>query len=84
VTPRAASDGHHSAIRALVTTRNSLVRSRTAQINGLKAAVMAAPETLIAELEGLSTVTLVKRCARLRPSPAAGPCWASPVTVEGF
>ena len=73
VTPRASQDGSHGAIRALTSARSGLVRSRTALINGLKATLMAGPETLIASLDDCSTPKLIKRCVRLRPDPNAGP-----------
>lgn len=74
VSPRDSGDGAQGAIRALVTSRKILVRSRTGLINALKSMVMTAPESLIAELAGLHTPALIKRCAGLRPSPKAGPC----------
>ena len=74
VSPRASGDGAQGAIRALVSSRKGMVRSRTALINALKAIIMTAPEPLIAELAGLHTPALIKRCAGLRPAPKAGPC----------
>jgi transposase len=57
------------AIRVLFNTRTSAVGDRTAALNQLQSMLVTAPETLRAQLRGLSTVKLVTTAAKLRPGP---------------
>lgn len=71
--PRPGPDGAHRSLRMTLAARQSLVRQRTALINTLKAIMMAGPETLITDLDGLTWQTLVKRCTKLRPTTNPSP-----------
>jgi len=61
-----AHDGAREAIRVHVVTRAAAVRARTGAINELKAMIVAADESLRAQLRGLRTGDQVARCLRLR------------------
>jgi transposase len=69
--PRAG--GAREALRALVTTREGAVATRRAALNQLRALIVIAPESLRAELRGLTRAKLLARCARLRPERHADP-----------
>ena len=59
-------------IRTLRTARRSAVKARAQAANQLKALLVTAPEGLKSELRRLSTVRLVARSSRLRPSTNLG------------
>jgi hypothetical protein len=64
-----AHQGFREALRVHAVARETAVRARTAAINELKAFVVTADDTLRAELRGLRTPGLVKRCCGFRHSP---------------
>ena len=64
-----AHRGFREALRVHMVARDTAVQARTAAINELKAFVVTADDTLRAELRGLRTAGLVKRCAGFRHSP---------------
>ena len=66
-----AHNGDVEAIRFLHNTRRSAVKSRAEAITGLKSAVVNAPETIREQLRPLTSTTLVKACALLRPGTVA-------------
>lgn len=59
-------EGEVEALRALRTTRQMLVKHRTASINQLRALLVSAPEQLRVKLAGLSRKDLVRACSTLR------------------
>lgn len=63
-------------IRALRVARQTAIKARTQASNAMKALVVTAPDDLRESLRELSTIELVRTCARLRPgelvSPTAG------------
>jgi transposase len=61
-----AHDGAREAIRVHAVTRAAAVRARTGAINELKALIVAADESLRAQLRGLRTAEQVERCSRFR------------------
>ncbi|MFB7950564.1 IS110 family transposase [Kitasatospora phosalacinea] len=61
-------DGIVEAIRTLRVVRRSAVKSRTQAINQARQLLVTAPETLRAQLRGLSTTALARACAGLRPN----------------
>ena len=63
-----AHRGFREALRVHAVARDTAVQARTAAINELKAFVVTADDTLRAELRGLRTPALVKRCAGFRHS----------------
>jgi len=66
-TPR-RHDGFREALRVHTVARDTAVQARTAAINELKAFVVTADDTLRAELRGLGTPALIKRCSGFRHS----------------
>jgi transposase len=67
------SDGHVEAIRILRLTRNSAVNAKVKAINQLKAVIVGADPLLRESLSGLGPNTLIRRCAELDETTAAGP-----------
>ncbi len=68
--PRAR--GAREALRTLLSTRDGALKDRTRATNKLKALVLSAPVALRDDLAGLSTIGLVKACAKMRPGTAIG------------
>jgi transposase len=66
-TPR-THHGFREALRVHTVARDTAVQARTAAINELKAFVVTADDTLRAELRGLRTPALIKRCSGFRHS----------------
>lgn len=56
-------------LRTLKVARDSAVRARTQASNQLNSLVVTAPDHLRSSLRSLSTIELVRRCARMRPGP---------------
>lgn len=71
------SDDHVEVIRMLKLTRDSAVKAQTQAVNQLKAVLVTAPEQLRESLAGLGLVTLLDRCAALRPGPLDTPLSAA-------
>lgn len=61
--------GQREALRVLVSTRASAVVARTRAINHLKALIISAPESLRAELRGMTSDNQITYSAALRPRP---------------
>lgn len=61
-------DGIVEAIRTLRVVRRSAVKSRTQALNQARHLLVTAPESLRAQLRGLSAAALAAACARLRPA----------------
>lgn len=61
--------GPVEAIRALRVARRGAVKARTAALNQAHGLVFSAPEQLRAELTGLSTTALIRRCGGFRIAP---------------
>ena len=75
-TPKAGDD-QVEVIRMLKLTRDSAVKARTQTINQLKAVLVTAPAELRESLTGLGPVTLLERCAGLRPGQPTTPLTAA-------
>jgi transposase len=75
-TPKSA-DGMVEAIRLLRVARRGAVKGRTQTALLIRDIVSTAPETLRAELTGLTTPKLAARTARLRPGPTMTPLAAA-------
>jgi transposase len=60
-------DGPVETLRALLVTKRSAGRARTATINQLRALICTAPDNLRARLAGLSTRAVITQAAALRP-----------------
>ena len=72
-----AGTGLVEAIRALHVVRRSAVKARTQTANQIRDLIVTAPDTLRAQLRGLSTTQRVKCCARLRPGELTDPTAAA-------
>jgi len=62
--------GTVEAIRVTRSVRASAVKAKTAAMNELRAHIVTAPAALRDELETLTSMALIKRCAGFRPGPA--------------
>jgi transposase len=59
--------GSVEAVRVLRVARRGAVKARTQAMNQLRALIVTAPEELMERLGALTTMVLVRECARLRP-----------------
>jgi transposase len=75
-TPRTA-DGQVEMIRQIKIAKDTAVKSRTQAIVTLKTLIITAPPDLREELDGLSKMALIERCAGLRPGPMTTPLAAA-------
>ncbi len=71
------NDDQVEVIRILKLTRDSAVKAQTQAVNQLKAVLVTAPEQLRESLAGLGLVTLLERCAGLRPGELTTPLAAA-------
>jgi len=77
-----AGNGAVEMIRSLRIARSTAIKARTQASNALKALVVTAPEELRASLRGLSTIKLVRACARLRPGQLDDPLSATKMALR--
>ncbi|MGV9386474.1 IS110 family transposase [Nonomuraea sp. NPDC003707] len=77
-----AGDGQVEQMRIYKVAKDSAVKSRTQAINQLKMLLVNAEPWLRAPLTGLTSVTLVARCAELRPEDHSGTVAASMHTLR--
>lgn len=75
-TPR-DGDNQVEVIRLLKMTRDSAVKAQTQAVNQLKAVLVTAPEELRESLADMGLVTLLNRCAGLRPGEICTPLAAA-------
>ena len=75
-TPKAA-DGQIEMLRQIKIAKDTAVKARTAAMVTLKTLVITAPPELREQLEGLSRMALIERCAALRPGPVTTPLAAA-------
>jgi transposase len=66
-------DDRVEMIRILKLTRDSAVKSQTQAVNQVKAVLVTAPPELREALHGLPRISLLERCAALRPSELSTP-----------
>lgn len=62
--------GEREAVRVLLATRESAVRSKTKAIALLKSLLLSAPQSLRQELRNATTTQQLARCAKLRTNPS--------------
>ncbi|MEV2224995.1 IS110 family transposase [Nocardia vinacea] len=77
-TPKAADT---LALRALLSTRRSAVKARTAAINQIKALLVTAPDTIREKYRRATTSVLITTLARCRPATAGDPVAATVLTA---
>jgi len=70
-------DDRVEMIRILKLARDSAVKSQTQAVNQVKAVLVTAPPELREALQGLTRLTLVTRCAALRPGELTTPLAAA-------
>jgi transposase len=75
-TPKTA-DGVMEMLRQVKVAKDTAVKARTSAIITLKALVVNAPPELREQLQGLPRMTLIERCASLRPGPVDSPAAAT-------
>jgi transposase len=61
------ADGNVEMIRFIKVAKDVAVKARTSAMISLKAAIVNAPPELREQLDGLSKMVLIRRCAALRP-----------------
>jgi transposase len=71
-TPKSA-EGTVEMIRHLKIARDGAVKARTQAMVTLKALIVTIPDELRQQLQGLPKMTLIERCAGLRPGPVTSP-----------
>lgn len=83
--PPKAGDAAVEMVRALRVARSTAIKARTQASNAIKALVVTAPEALRESLRGLSTIPLVRTCARLRPgADLTGPTSATKAALRSL
>lgn len=80
-TPKSGDD-QVEVIRILKLTRDSAVKAQTQAVNQLKAVLVTAPCELRESLTGLGQVTLLERCAALRPGEPTTPLSAAKYSLR--
>ncbi len=80
--PPKAGDASVEMIRVLRVARSTAIKARTQASNAMKALIVTAPEELRESLRGLSTIKLVRTCARLRPGELTGPTAATKTALR--
>jgi len=79
-----AADATVEMIRALRVARQTAIKARTQASNAMKALVVTAPDDLRECLRELSTIALVRTCARLRPGKLVDPTTATKVALRSL
>src|ERR1035437_8571861 len=79
-----AADATVEMIRALRVARQTAIKARTQAGNAMKALVVTAPDDLRECLRELSTIALVRTCARLRPGKLVDPTTATKVALRSL
>jgi transposase len=72
---------HTTALRALLSTRRSAVKARTAAINQIKALLVSAPDVVREKYRSIGTSALVTTLSRCRPETATDPIAVSVLTA---
>ncbi|WP_406011804.1 hypothetical protein OG520_01005 [Streptomyces sp. NBC_00984] len=68
-----SAEGSMEMIRHLKVARDGAVKARTQAMVPLKALIVTVPDELRQQLQGLSKMALIERCAGLRPGPVTSP-----------
>jgi transposase len=79
-----AADATVEMIRALRVARQTAIKARTQAGNAMKALVVTAPDDLCEGLRELSTIGLVRTCARFRPGKFVDPTTATKVALRSL
>lgn len=79
-----AGDSTVEMVRALRVARSTAIKARTQAANAMKALVVTAPDQLREPLRDLSTIELVRTCARSRPGELSGPTAATKAALRSL
>jgi transposase len=79
-----AADGEVGMIRQVKIAKDTAVKARTQAMVTLKTLVVTAPSELREQLEGLSKMALIERCAGLRPGMMTTPLAATKQALRGL
>jgi transposase len=79
-----SADGIVEMIRTIKVAKDVAVKARTAAMISLKAAIVNMPPQLREQLDGLSKMTLIRRCAALRPGQVVDLVAASKHTLRAI
>lgn len=82
-TPKTA-DGQIEMLRQIKIAKDTAVKARTQAMVTLKTLIVTAPSDLREELQGLPKMTLIERCAGLRPGPVTTPLAATKHSLRGL
>jgi hypothetical protein len=82
-TPKSA-DGLVEMIRQIKVAKDTAVKARTSALICLKTIIVTAPPQLREELQPLSKMALLDRCAGLRPGPVTSPLAAAKHTLRAM
>jgi transposase len=82
--PPKAGDAEVEMIRVLRVARATAMKARIQASNAMKALVVTAPDDLREQLRGLSTIKLVRACARLRPGDLVNPTVATKTALRSL
>jgi transposase len=82
-TPKAA-DGQIEMLRQIKIAKDTAVKARTQAMITLKTLVITAPPELREQLDGLPKMTLIERCAGLRPGQMTTPLAATKHVLRGL
>ncbi|MFI1336134.1 transposase [Streptomyces sp. NPDC020845] len=71
-------------IRHLKIARDGAVKARTQAMVTLKALIVTVPDELRQQLQGLPKMTLIERCAGLRPGPVTSPAASAKHSIRAM
>ncbi len=79
-----AAEGEIEMLRQIKIAKDTAVKARTQAMVTLKTLTVTAPPILREELDGLSKMALIERCAGLRPGPLTTPLAATKHCLRGL
>ncbi|MFI6985506.1 IS110 family transposase [Embleya sp. NPDC050154] len=82
-TPK-STEGMVEMVRHIKIARDGAVETRTQAIVTLKALIVTVPDELRRQLRGLPKMTLIERCAGLRPGPVTSPAASAKHSIRAM
>ncbi|MFG2631217.1 transposase [Streptomyces sp. NPDC048473] len=79
-----SGEGTVEMIRHLKIARDGAVKARTQAMVTLKALIVTVPDELRQQLQGLPKMTLIERCAGLRPGPVTSPAASAKHSIRAM